>query len=62
MNMAIQNNKPILRQKNRVLVILKKSKGDTNLAKLQTILLLEVDLNTVYKIIFSSRVLPVIEE
>ena len=42
-------------------MMLKKSKGNINVKKLRSILLLEADLNTLHKIIFNGRVLPTIE-
>ena len=42
-------------------MMLEKSKGDMNVKKLRSILLLEADLNALYKIIFNERVLPTIK-
>ena len=42
--------------------MLEKSKGNIQVEKLYALLLLEADLNAIYKIIFNSRVLPSIEE
>ena len=41
--------------------MLEKSKGNINVEKLRAILLLEADLNAIYKIMFNRRVLPKLE-
>ena len=41
---------------------IRKSPGNMNVQKLRVVLLLEVDLNTLYKIIFNSRIMLVLEE
>ena len=42
-------------------VILEKSLGNIHVQKLREILLLEVDFNTLYKIIFNRRIVLVLE-
>ena len=42
--------------------MLEKSKGNIQVENLHALLLLEADLNAIYKIIFNSRVLLLIEE
>ena len=61
-NIAISNKTPLDRWLNRVLVMLEKIKGNINVKKLRAILLLEADLNILYIIMFTRRVLPKLEE
>ena len=42
--------------------MLEKSPGDINVQKLQAILILEADFNTMHKIIFNQRVMPRLEQ
>ena len=42
--------------------MLEKSKGNIQVEKLRPILLLEANLNAIYKMIFNGRVLPTLEE
>ena len=43
------------------LYYVRKMKGNTNIEKLRAILLLEVDLNRAYKIIFNRLILPILK-
>ena len=43
-------------------MILEKSLGNMNTQKLRVILLLKVDFNVLYEIIFNSRIILVLEE
>jgi len=60
-NFAIANQTPLQRWQKRVSIILEKSSGNINIAKLRAILLLEVDFNALNKIIFNTRVMPLME-
>ena len=60
-NLAIISGQLLLRWMKGVSVMLEKSVGDVNVQKLLAILLLEADFNTMYKIIFNSRLIPSIE-
>ena len=61
-NIAVENSQPLERWYSRVSVIIEKSKGVVEVSKLRAILLLEADLNTLYKILFNTRVILLIEK
>jgi len=61
-NYALANRTPLEQWKQGVLVILEKERDNINITKLRAILLLEVDFNGLDKIIFNSRVLPILEK
>ena len=44
------------------MIILKKALGNINVKKLRAILLLEIDFNALYKIIFNGKIIPTLEE
>ena len=60
-NFTIANQTLLQIQQKEVSIILEKFSGNINIAKLRAILLLEVDFNTLNKIIFNIRVMPLIE-
>ena len=60
-NIAIANQRPLERWRSRVSVILEKSKGYINIAKLRAILLLEADFNALNKIVFNTKLIPSLE-
>ena len=61
-NIAIRNRSSLARWLNGLSLMLEKSKGNIQVEKLRALLLLEADLNAIYKIMFNGRVLPSIEE
>ena len=60
-NIAVRNRLLLKRWTKEVSVMLEKSLGNTNIQKLRVILLLEVDFNMLYKIVFNSRIMLVLE-
>ena len=60
-NLAIRGRQPLSRWIKGVLVMLEKVAGNVQVQKLWAILLLEVDFNTMHKIIFNNRLMPNIE-
>jgi hypothetical protein len=61
-NLMLKNNTLLDKWKNSISIMLKKSKENIQVAKLRAILLLKVDFNSLNKIIYSSRVLPKLED
>ena len=60
-NLAIRSGQLLSRKIKGVSVILEKIAGNMHAQKLRAILLLEADFNAIYKIIFSTRLIPNIE-
>jgi hypothetical protein len=60
-NLDIKNSNPLSRQTKGLLVMLEKAPRKINVSKLCAILLLKVDFNTLYKIMFNMRILPSLE-
>ena len=61
-NLAILNKTPLDRWLNRVSIILLKKTANISVTKLRAMLLLEADYNTMNKIIFNTRLTPILEE
>ena len=60
-NLAIRSRQPLSQWIKGVSVILEKVAGNVQVQKLQAILLLEADFNTMHKIMFNNRLMPNIE-
>ena len=61
-NLAILNKSPLDRWLNGVSIILLKKEADLSVSKLQAILLLEADYNTMNKISFNTYLILLLEE
>ena len=60
-NFEVRNEYLFMRWIKGVLLMLEKSLGKTNVKKLKVILLIEVDFNVLYEIIFNGRIMPALE-
>ena len=60
-NLAIRNTIPLQYWKNGISIMLEKKPNNISISKLRAILLLEVDLNTVNKIIFNIRLILILK-
>ena len=61
-NLAILNKTPLARWLNGVLIILLKKTANISVIKLRAMLLLEADYTAMNKIIFNTRLIPILEE